>query len=224
MFTDNIFIEGARCCRLPNIMGFFFQDFWWWKDSWYHWSQSCEDGRARGWRKGPRHNRLPGSKGKNLSSLYKVNQNDQLYQMPKILFLNWLKYIIKNFWNKVLCTSEYFFLKMYRVILCPHFPSPFPSLGKKKKKRVDFDLKWPYLISPDQKTVHKDTINLISFSFGQFLCFVPLKSCSCGFLCATRAHNTENLERMADRQAKEEVNPLAKEQVYCCYTMVHSAL
>lgn len=53
---------------------------------------------------------------------------------------------------------------------------------------------------------------------------MPLKSCSCGFLRATRAHYTENLERMTDRQAKEEVNPLVKEQVYCYYTVVHSAL
>ncbi|XP_064306307.1 inositol polyphosphate 4-phosphatase type II isoform X1 [Phalacrocorax carbo] len=38
----------------------------------------------------------------------------------------------------------------------------------------------------------------------KFLCFLPLKSCSRGFLCATCVHNTENLERMTDRQAKEE--------------------
>lgn len=109
-----------ECNAVDYLMSWFFsQDFWWWKDSWYHWSQSCEDGRARGWRNRPRHNRLPGSKGKNLSSLYKVNQNDQLYQMPKLLFLNQLKCITKNSWNKILCT--------------PHLPKLRITLLFKKK-------------------------------------------------------------------------------------------
>ncbi|XP_040525120.1 inositol polyphosphate 4-phosphatase type II isoform X8 [Gallus gallus] len=38
----------------------------------------------------------------------------------------------------------------------------------------------------------------------KLLCFLPLKSCKRGFLSAASAHNTENLERMADRKAKEE--------------------
>lgn len=54
---------------------------------------------------------------------------------------------------------------------------------------------------------------MIFFSLGQLLCFLPLKSCKRGFLSAASAHNTENLERMADRKAKEEVNRLKKGQI-----------
>ncbi|XP_048797017.1 inositol polyphosphate 4-phosphatase type II isoform X1 [Lagopus muta] len=38
----------------------------------------------------------------------------------------------------------------------------------------------------------------------KFLCFLPLKSCSCGLLSAASIHNTDNLARMEDRQAREE--------------------
>ncbi|XP_015716637.1 inositol polyphosphate 4-phosphatase type II isoform X6 [Coturnix japonica] len=55
----------------------------------------------------------------------------------------------------------------------------------------------------------------------KFLCFLPLKSHSRGFLSAASAHNTENLERMADRQSKEEVNPPLKRDRFSCISREH---
>lgn len=59
----------------PMSWDFFFQNFRWWKDSWYHWSQSSEHGRARRWGTRPRHNRFTGSKGNNSIDWTKLNRS-----------------------------------------------------------------------------------------------------------------------------------------------------
>ncbi|XP_040410708.1 inositol polyphosphate 4-phosphatase type II isoform X2 [Cygnus olor] len=89
------------------------------------------------------------------------------------------------------------------------------DLVKSKEQQLTLTLR----TSDGGKTVGTIEVNLVKmgeFEDGEmghittdaqdqkFLCFLPLKSCSCGFLSATCAHNTENLERMTDRRAKEE--------------------
>ncbi|KAI6069547.1 Type II inositol 3,4-bisphosphate 4-phosphatase isoform X1 [Aix galericulata] len=89
------------------------------------------------------------------------------------------------------------------------------DLVKSKEQQLTLTLR----TSDGGKTVGTIEVNLVKmgeFEDGEmdhittdaqdqkFLCLLPLKSCSCGFLSATCAHNTENLERMTDRRAKEE--------------------